>query len=99
MLALETAIPPGYASPIWPASGVALAVLLLAGNRLWPGIWIGSAAANLSIEGSLVSAAIIATGSTVQALAGAALMRRHVGAGPRFRRAEEVVKFVGVAAL
>jgi PAS domain S-box-containing protein len=98
-LALETAIPPGYASPIWPGSGLALAVLLLAGNRLWPGIWLGSAAANLSIEGSLVSAAIIATGSTVQGLAGATLVRRHVGTGPRFRRAEEVVKFVGVAAL
>ena len=98
-LALETAIPPGYASPIWPGSGIALAVLLLAGHRLWPGIWLGSAAANLTIEGSLVSSALIATGSTVQALAGAALVRRHVGVPRRFRRAQEVVKFVGLAAL
>jgi PAS domain S-box-containing protein len=98
-LALEAAIPPGYASPIWPGSGLALAALLLAGSRLWPGIWLGSAAANLTVEGSLVSAALIATGSTVQALAGAAMMRRHVGVPQRFRRAEEVVKFVGLAAL
>ncbi len=98
-LALETAIPPGYASPIWPGSGLALAVLLLAGNRLWPGVWLGSAAANLTVEGSLVSAAVIATGSTAQALVGAAMMRRHIGAPQRFRRAQEVVKFVGIAAL
>ncbi len=99
MLALDTAIPPGYVSPIWPASGLALAALLLAGHRLWPGIWLGSAAANLTIEGALLSSALIATGSTVQALAGAALFRRYIGVPRRFRRAEEVLRFVGVAAL
>jgi PAS domain S-box-containing protein len=98
-LALETAIPPGYASAISPGSGLALAVLLLAGPRLWPGLWLGSAAANLTVEGSFIVAAVIATGSTAQALVGAALVRRYVGVPRRFRRAEEVVKFVGIAAL
>ncbi len=98
-LALEMAIPPGYATPIWPGSGIALAALLLGGNRLWPGIWLGSAAANLSVEMSLVAAAVIATGSSVQALVGAALVRRHVGLPYRFRRPEQVVKFVALAAL
>jgi PAS domain S-box-containing protein len=98
-LALEMAIPPGYATPIWPGSGLALAALLLGGNRLWPGVWLGSAAANLTIETSLIASAVIATGSTVQALAGAALVRRHIGLPYRFRRAEQVVKFVGLAAL
>ena len=98
-LALEMAIPPGYATPIWPGSGIALAALLLGGNRPWPGIWLGSAAANLSVEMSLVAAAVIATGSSVQALVGAALVRRHVGLPYRFRRPEQVVKFVALAAL
>jgi PAS domain S-box-containing protein len=98
-LALEMAIPPGYATPIWPGSGLALAALLLGGSRLWPGVWLGSAAANLTIETSLIASAVIATGSTVQALAGAALVRRHIGLPYRFRRAEQVVKFVGLAAL
>ena len=57
-LALAMAIAPGYATPIWPGSGLALAALLLGGNRLWPGIWLGSAAANLTIEGSLVASAL-----------------------------------------
>jgi len=98
-LALAVAIPPGYASPIWPGSGLALAALLLGGSRLWPGIWLGSVAANLTIETSLVASAVIATGSSVQALAGAALIRRYIGLPHRFRRADEVVKFIALAAL
>jgi len=50
-LALALAIPPGYATPIWPPSGIALAALLLAGTRLWPGVWLGSLLANVPIEG------------------------------------------------
>jgi PAS domain S-box-containing protein len=98
-LALEMAIPPGYATPIWPGSGLALAALLLGGSRLWPGVWLGSVAANLTIETSLVASVVIATGSSVQALVGAALVRRHIGVPYRFRRAEQVVKFVALAAL
>ncbi len=98
-LALLLAIPPGYASPVWPGSGIALAALLLGGLRLWPAVWLGSFAANLTIEGALFAAAAIATGSTLQAVAGAALMGRFVGVRHEFRRAEEVFKFVAVAAL
>ena len=98
-LALLVAIPPGYAAALWPASGIALAALLLAGKRLWPGVWAGSFAANLTIEGSLAAAAAIATGSALQALAGATLVRRHVGVPHRFALAADVVKFVALAAL
>ncbi|MBC7659095.1 MAG: CHASE domain-containing protein [Chitinophagaceae bacterium] len=41
-LGLLLAIPPGYASPIFPASGIALSILLLFGRRYWPGIFLGS---------------------------------------------------------
>jgi integral membrane sensor domain MASE1 len=43
---LLLAIPPGYATPVWPPSGIGLAALLLFGNRLWPGIWVGAALVN-----------------------------------------------------
>jgi PAS domain S-box-containing protein len=98
-LALATAIPPGYATAIWPASGIAVAALLLAGNRLWPGVWIGSLAANLTIEGSLAASAVIATGSALQAVTGAELLRRYIGVPCRFVRPEDVVRFVCLAAL
>ena len=40
------AIHPGNVTAVWPPSGIALAALLIGGNRLWPGIWLGSFLAN-----------------------------------------------------
>ena len=97
--ALLLAIPPGYATALWPPSGIALAALLVLGPRLWPGVWIGSALANLSIDASIPAAIIIATGSTLQALVLSALVRRHVGIVHRFRRVQQVVKFFALSAL
>jgi signal transduction histidine kinase len=96
---LLVAIPPGYATAVWPPSGIALAALLLRGPRLWPGVFIASLAANLTIDGSMVASAIIATGSSLQAVAMAALVRRHVGVPFHFENIDQVVKFVLVVAL
>ncbi|MCQ4347459.1 PAS domain S-box protein [Pseudomonas stutzeri] len=70
----------GYASPIWPASGVAVATLLAWGWRCWPGIWLGSLLIDLWFEPSplgVVLAALTAAGATLQALLGAWLVRRY----------------------
>ena len=56
-LSLALAIPPGYATAVWPAAGIALASVLLAGSRVWPGIWLGAAASNLMVQGSPLLAA------------------------------------------
>jgi integral membrane sensor domain MASE1 len=40
-LSLLLAIPPGYATAVWPASGIALAATLLRSYRVWPGIFLG----------------------------------------------------------
>jgi PAS domain S-box-containing protein len=96
---LLLAIPPGYATAVWPPSGIALAALLLLGTRYWPGIWIGAAAANLTVESSFPAAAVIASGNTLEALAGALLIRRVIASANPLARGEDVVKFVAVAAL
>ena len=93
-LSLSLAIPPGYATPVWPPSGLALAAALLLGSRIWPGIWIGAALANITVESSFVSTALIASGNTLEALVGQALITRHAGYPGRFKRGEDVVKFV-----
>ena len=93
------AIPPGYATAVWPPSGIAVAALLVAGGRLWPAVWLASFAANLTIDAALVASAVIATGSTVQALAIAALIRRHIGVPYRFETVDQVLRFVLIAAL
>lgn len=108
-LGLLLAVPPGFATTVWPPSGIALAGLLLFGSRVWPGIWLGSFLANLaiasnaigstSIFNSLFVAASIGVGSTLQALLGAFLIRRWIGTGGLFTRARGVLKFFVIESL
>ncbi|CAM2065576.1 Histidine kinase [Sulfidibacter corallicola] len=83
---LQTVVPPGYACAIWPPAGVALALILLWGPRIVPGLLIGSMAANslLSVDPAnlllglshwLVPAGI-AVGVTAQAWLGHWLIHR-----------------------
>src|SRR2546428_4772986 len=97
-LALLVAIPPGYATAVWPPSGIALASVLLLGSRIWPGIWLGASLVNGTVQSSLVAATLMAAGNTLEALAGAALVRAFIGLPGAFRRGEDVVKFVAIAA-
>jgi PAS domain S-box-containing protein len=97
-LSLYAAIPPGYATPIWPPSGIALAALLLWGEGLWPAIWLASFAANVTVEGSVLASGVIATGSSLQVYAISTLVRRALGVPRQFTRVREVLVFVGLAA-
>ncbi|MGH8621964.1 MAG: MASE1 domain-containing protein, partial [Burkholderiales bacterium] len=98
-LSLQFAIPPGYATAIWPPSGIALAATLVLGNRLWPGVWLGAALVNYTVNFSPILAVLMGTGNALEALAGAALIRRHMGVPRPFERCRDVVIFVAVAAL
>ena len=97
------AIPPGYASAIWPAAGLALAAILLWGYRVWPGVWLGSFAAylwtalgagNAILSVSTVSAAVIGSGAALQAVFGAYLILRFVGRPLNLYRLPDVVRFL-----
>jgi PAS domain S-box-containing protein len=102
-LALLLAIPPGYATAVWPAAGLALGGVLVLGNRVWPGIVIGSFAVNvgtsldpatsLTILRSVSLTAIIGTGAALQALTGAFLVRRYVGMPTALANENEVIRF------
>ena len=50
-LGLLLAVPPGYATVIWPPTGIATGMLIMHGARLWPGILIGSFILNAPIPG------------------------------------------------
>ena len=87
-LGLALAIPPGYASPVFPASGFALAVTLHYGIRVLPAIWIGSLLLNIVValmHGNLsatplIAAAGIATGALLQSWAGQLLIHKWLNA-------------------
>jgi len=109
-LGLMLALPPEKkATAVWPPSGIALAGALLAGYRVWPGIWLGSFLANLwdyfdpankfSLTAHLVVSGSIAAGSTLQALLGAWLLSGLIGGRNPLDRARSVFQFVGVALL
>src|SRR5882724_2540238 len=66
----------GFATLVWPPSGIALAALLLFGTRLWPGVLVGALCVNLVIGASLPVALGIALGNTLEAVAGSWLLRR-----------------------
>ena len=82
-LALLLAIPPGYASPLYPAAGLALAALLSLGQRHVVGIALGSISVNLILGhqrgvDSLLAPVLIGCGAALQAWVAAWAVRRWV---------------------
>ena len=83
---------------IWPPSGLSLAVLLLFGWRLWPGIFVGALFANLDTSATFASAGAIAVGNTCEALAGVALLNWS-GFDKRLGRLSDVLRLILLGAL
>ena len=85
------------ASPIWPATGLALAAVLLGGLRVWPAILIGAFAANATTAGTLETSACIALGNTLEGVVGGYLIERWSGGRETFTSPLGVAKFALVA--
>jgi PAS domain S-box-containing protein len=98
-LSLQLAIAPGFATPVWPPSGIALAMLLVYGMRLWPGVWLAACLANAWQGAPWIATAAIATGNTLEALVAYWLVHRYVGRDLEFRRPEAAFRFAGSVAL
>jgi serine phosphatase RsbU (regulator of sigma subunit)/anti-sigma regulatory factor (Ser/Thr protein kinase) len=87
------------ASAVWPPTGIALAVLLLLGSEVWPGIFLGAFVANLTTAGTIWTSLGIATGNTLEAVLGALLVTRYAGGGRVFDRAAGIFMFTALAAV
>lgn len=72
----------GFATLVWPPTGLSLAALLGLDASLWPGVVLGAFAVNLWTGASVPVALGIAAGNTLEAVLGAALIRRTVGRDP-----------------
>ena len=64
---------------VWPATGIALAAVLLLGYRIWPFIAMGAFIANVTTNTPALTSIGIAAGNTLEALTGAFLLQRFVG--------------------
>ncbi len=92
-LSLKLAFLHASVSPVWPPAGIALAALLVLGYRAWPAIFIGAFLVNLTTAGNVPTSLGIATGNTLEAVAGAWLVHRFAGGAEVFDRAQGVFKF------
>ena len=86
--AIALAGPPGYAAPLYPSAGLALAAVLVYGRAAGAGVLLGAFAVNAglgALRGQpgpgllLLLPLLIGLGAMLQALAGAWLVRRFVG--------------------
>ena len=86
------------ASPVWPPAGIALAAILVLGYRVWPAIFVGAFLVNITNAGDVATSLAIATGNTLEALAGAWLVIR-IARGKNFcDRPQDIFKFALVTA-
>ena len=70
----------GFATLVWPPTGIALAACLLAGTWVWPSIFAGAFVVNITTSSALPPSLAIAGGNTLEAIAGAWLIAREAGA-------------------
>lgn len=96
-LGLQWAFLNASASPIWPATGLAIAALILFGFDLWPGILIGAFAVNLTTAGTVWTSLGIAIGNTLEAVAGAYLVNRFACGSDAFEHPYTIIKYAIVA--
>jgi integral membrane sensor domain MASE1 len=85
-------------APVWLPSGVALAAVLLFGRRAVPGVFLGAFLFNATTPVPLWVCAAIGVGNTLEAVAGAWLLRR-AGFRREIDRVRDVLALAGLAAL
>jgi PAS domain S-box-containing protein len=101
LVALQLAIPPTYAAPLYPPAGIALAAALTFGRAAVPGVWLGSFTVNVyaaSLRGALtpealVLPALLGVGAALQAEVGRALVARWCGQPATLSEPREVAHF------
>ena len=93
-VSLRTAAILGGNATVWAPSGIALALLILLGYRVWPGVFIGTLVLQITGGRSLATAFIIATGQTLEGVAAAYVLNRFVHGRRAFERAAEDRKSV-----
>ncbi|HEV2316092.1 MAG TPA: MASE1 domain-containing protein [Thermoplasmata archaeon] len=96
---LLIAFPNSSVSAVWPATGIAIAGLVLVGYRYWPAIAVGAFVYNISVTGDPLSSLAIAGGNVLEGLVGAYLALRFAGGPAAADSPESVLAFSTLAVL
>ena len=86
-------------SPVWPPAGIAFAALLLFGFRIWPAVFLGAFFVNITTAGTVFTSLGIATGNTLEAVAGVYLTTRYANGRKVFDRAQDFFKFAALTSV
>jgi signal transduction histidine kinase len=90
-------------APIWPATGIALAAMLVWGVGYWPAVFAGALLVNATIHHNVsfslqcLQAGAIAGGNTLEAVAGALLVDRFASGRHAFLRVNDVFRYIFLA--
>jgi signal transduction histidine kinase/CheY-like chemotaxis protein/integral membrane sensor domain MASE1 len=108
-IGLKLAAPPGYATIVWPASGIALAWVLLLGYRLLPGVMLGSFTSTLLVMAHINNISplqqspwlplAVGFGAAVQAYIGVVLVRRFVRFSPGFDEPADILRTLALGGM
>src|SRR6476660_7824733 len=82
------------ATPLWPPTGFALALVLLRGYRIWPAILVGSLSPYLMADRSLLELGSVGIGTLLAAFAGTWLIDRWSNGHQTFGTPSSIAKFV-----
>ena len=92
-LGLQMAYLQPNTSPVWPPTGIAIALLFILGLNYWPGIALGVFGGSL-LTGALPSLALGMTiGNTLEAVVAVYILTRRLTFSPRFDRLNDIVAF------
>src|SRR5438034_1923455 len=87
------------ATAVWPPTGLAMPAFFRLGYRVWPGIYLGAFLVNSTTAGSVATTLGIATGNTLEGLAGAYLVNRFAHGAHAFDRPQDIFNFAVLAGL
>jgi PAS domain S-box-containing protein len=85
------------ATPLWPPTGLALALILLRGYRIWPAIAAGAFFATAITSSSLLLSSFVALGVPLAAMTGAWLLFRWSNGRDTFATSLGAAKFALIA--
>lgn len=91
---LLLALDGGFATLVWPGSGLALSFLLIYGNSLWPAIAIAAFTINYITGGSIGAASLMSLGNTLEALIASNIIRHYGDVSLIFKKLKSVINFI-----
>jgi integral membrane sensor domain MASE1 len=97
-IGFELAFATKQVTAVWPPTGIAVAALLLWGDRVWPGIWLGAFIGNAISDEPLLTAAGIAMGNTFGPLFAALLLRKLADFDNTLARVRDVLALTALGA-